>query len=64
MGAKVVIGDVIVKTANVTAGAGGNALITLSANTPIGTDVRWTLYDSYIQERQSISKALKPKADL
>ena len=64
MGAKVVIGDVIVKTTNVTAGEGGNALITLSATAQVGTPVSWTLYDAYIDERQSISKALKPKADL
>lgn len=64
MGAKVVIGDVIVKTSAVTAGAGGNALITLSTTAQAGTDVKWTLYDSYFDERQSISKALKPKADL
>ena len=64
MGAKVVVGDVIVKTSTVTAGAGGNALITINVTTPVGTDVNWTLYDAFIDERQSISKALKPKADL
>jgi hypothetical protein len=64
MGAKVVIGDVIVKTSSVTSGASGNALITLSISAQAGSAVSWTLYDAYIEERQALSKALKPRADL
>jgi len=64
MGAKVVIGDVIVKTSSVTSGASGNALITLNVSAQAGSAVSWTLYDAYIEERQALSKALKPRADL
>jgi len=64
MGAKAMIGDVAVTTATVTSGTGGNALITLSATAAAQASVRWTLYRTFFDERQSISKALKPKADL
>jgi hypothetical protein len=64
MGAKVMIGDEKVTVATVTSGSGGNAKITMNATAPIGSSVSWTLYQSFIDERQSISKALKPKADL
>lgn len=64
MGAKAMIGDVRVTTATVTNGAGGNALITMSATAAAAADVRWSLYKTFIDERQSITKALKPKADL
>lgn len=64
MGAKVMIGDEKVSVATVTSGTGGNAKITMSSSAAIGSNVTWTLYESFIDERQSISKALKPKADL
>ena len=64
MGAKTMIGDVKVLVSTVTSGLNGNALITMSDTAPAGTPVAWTLFDKFIDERQSISKALKPKADL
>lgn len=64
MGAKVFIGDVKVGTATVTAGVGNNARITLSEQASAGSNVQWTLFKSFIDERNSVSKAVKPKADL
>jgi hypothetical protein len=64
MGAKVMIGDEKVAVATVTADNLGNAKITMSSTAPISSSVSWTLYQSFIDERSSISKALKPKADL
>ncbi len=64
MGAKAFIGDVKVQTATVTAGIGGNARITLSEQAAAGSNVQWTLFKSFIDERSSVSKAVKPKADL
>jgi hypothetical protein len=64
MGAKVMIGDELVATSTVTSGTSGNAKITLSASAPASSTVSWTLYKSFIDQRSSISKALKPKADL
>jgi hypothetical protein len=64
MGAKTMIGDVAVTLSTVSSGAGGNALITMNATAALGSSVSWTVYSSYFEERQSISKALKPKADL
>lgn len=64
MGAKVFIGDTKVETATVTAGTGSNARITLSEQAAAGSNVQWTLFKSFIDERSSVSKAVKPKADL
>ncbi len=64
MGAKAFIGDVKVQTATVASGTGGNALITLSEQAAAGSNVQWTLFKSFIDERSSVSKAVKPKADL
>ena len=64
MGAKVMIGDELVTTSTVTSGVGGNAKITLSSSAPASSNVAWTLYKSFIDQRSSISKALKPRADL
>jgi hypothetical protein len=64
MGAKVMIGDELVTTSTVTSGTGGNALITMSSSAPTSSTVAWTLYKSFIDQRSSVSKVLKPKADL
>lgn len=64
MGARAMIGDVVVETVAVTSGAGGKALLTMSSSATSGDSVAWTLYETYFDQRQSISKALKPKADL
>lgn len=64
MGAVTMIGDVAVLTSTVTSGTAGHALITMSSSASVGTPVSWKLYDSFFEQRQSISKALKPKADL
>lgn len=64
MGAKVMIGDELVTTSTVTSGTAGNARITMSSSAPASSTVAWTLYKSFIDQRSSVSKALKPKADL
>jgi hypothetical protein len=59
------------RLAVVTAGAGGKAFITFKGATSavnesanIGDTVQWKLFTSSVPERQALSKALKPKADL
>lgn len=64
MGGKVFIGDSKVQSVVVTSGVGGNALITMGETAPANSNVQWTLFKSFIDERSSISKAVKPKADL
>ena len=66
MGGKVFIGDSKVQSVVVTAGTGGNALITMGKTAPASSNVQWTLFKSFINERSSVSKALKykPEADL
>ena len=64
MGGKVFIGDSKVQSVVVTSGTGGNALITMGETAPANSNVQWTLFKSFIDERSSISKAVKPKADL
>lgn len=70
MVATVYISDVK-RLAVVTAGAGGKALITFKGSTiavnesaKVGDTVQWKLFTSSVPERQALSKALKPKADL
>lgn len=63
MGAKVMVGDVWV-VATVSQDQSGNAVINLNSSASAGSSVSWTLYQEYFEERQSITKALKPKADL
>jgi hypothetical protein len=64
MGGKVFIGDSKVQSVVVTSGVGGNALITMGETAPANSNVQWTLFKSFIDERSSVSKAVKPKADL
>ena len=64
MGGKVFIGDSKVQSVVITSGTGGNALITMGETAPAGSSVQWTLFKSFINERSSVSKAVKPKADL
>ena len=64
MGCKVFIGDSKVQSVVVTSGVGGNALITMGETAPANSNVQWTLFKSFIDERSSVSKAVKPKADL
>jgi hypothetical protein len=52
------------KVLSVTAGVGGNALITFTEAVPAGSQVEWKLYTSSREERVAISKVLKPRADL
>lgn len=44
--------------------SGGKALITFSETVPAGKQIDWKLYQSSIEEKQALSKAIKPKADL
>jgi len=64
MGGKVFIDDSKVQSVVVTSGTGGNALITMGETAPVSSNVQWTLFKSFIDERSSVSKAVKPKADL
>lgn len=41
----------------------GNALITFDMPANLGTTVQWKLFQTSVQERQALSKVLKPKAD-
>ena len=47
----------------VTNGLGGKALINLNTTANVGDKVQWKLYAGEMAQRQSLSKALKPKAD-
>jgi hypothetical protein len=64
MYASAVIGDSAFPTVTVTSGVGGKALLTFSETAPAGQQVEWKLYSNSIPQKQAISKALKPKADL
>jgi hypothetical protein len=44
-------------------GTGGNARIVLGTTASQGDKVQWKLYAGEVSQRQSLSKALKPKAD-
>jgi hypothetical protein len=49
----------------VTLGTSGNALITFQPEPAVvGDTIQWKLFTESVPERQSLSKALKPKADL
>ena len=54
----------IIPTVTVTSGAGGKAQLNFSEIVNAGEQVEWKLYTSSVAERQSLSKALRPKADL
>jgi hypothetical protein len=41
----------------------GNALITFDMPANLGTTVQWKLFQTSVQERQALSKVLKPRAD-
>jgi hypothetical protein len=47
----------------VTNGIGGKALINLNVTALAGDKVQWKLYAGEVAQRQSLSKAIKPKAD-
>lgn len=52
------------KELQVTANAQGNAILTLPSGVTLGNRLDWRVYQSSINERQYVSKLLKPKADL
>ena len=57
----------IVDTAQISAtvsSSAGKALIKLSETVPAGKTVDWKLYESSVEEKQALSKAIKPRADL
>jgi hypothetical protein len=63
MVATVYILDVAVTTV-VSNGTGGKALITFDRQASTGDTIQWKLFTASVPQRQSLSKALKPKADL
>jgi hypothetical protein len=63
MVATVLISDVRV-VGTVTNGADNKALITLDTVAQVNDIVQWKLFTSSVPEKQSLSKALRPKADL
>ena len=62
--ASAVIGDSVYPEVTVTSGTGGKALLTFGVVIPAGKQIEWKLYASSTEQRQSLSKALRPKADL
>ena len=58
------IGDGLFPTVTVTSGLGGKALLTFSETAPANKQIAWKLYSGSQDQRISVSKALKPKADL
>jgi hypothetical protein len=52
------------KSASVVAGSGGKAEVIVDSAIPLGTRVSIKLYEKSTTEKQSLSKALRPKADL
>jgi hypothetical protein len=64
MFASAVISDSIIPEIIVTSGTGGKALLTFNVEIVSGQQIAWKLYSSSTDQRQSLSKALRPKADL
>ena len=62
MYAEVFLGDTRIE-ASVSEGIGGKTLITLSKPAKTGTRIQYRLYAKSISQKQSLSKALRPKAD-
>jgi hypothetical protein len=64
MFAEVYLNETKINT-TVAVGAGGNAVITLPANSPAvtGTRIQYRLYERSFNQKQGLSKALRPKAD-
>jgi hypothetical protein len=64
MFAEVYLNETKINT-TVAVGAGGNAVITLPANSPAvtGTRIQYRLYERSFDQKQGLSKALRPKAD-
>ncbi len=64
MHASATVEDGTFPSVTVTSGTGGKALLTFSDQVPAGKQIEWKLYSSSTEQRQALSKALKPKADL
>ena len=62
MYAEVFLGDTKINS-TVTSGQNGKALITFSYPAKAGTRIQYRIYEKSIDQRQSLSKALKPQAD-
>lgn len=62
MYAEVFLGDTKI-SATVSSGTAGKALITLGRSAKAGTRIQYRLYSKSIEQKQSLSKALRPKAD-
>lgn len=59
-----IVGDSVFSSVVVSAGLEGKALLTFSIEIKSGQQVEWKLYSGSTDQRQSLSKALRPKADL
>jgi hypothetical protein len=62
MFAEVFLNETKINT-TVAVGVGGNALITLSRSAADGTRIQYRLYERSFNQKQGLSKALRPKAD-
>jgi hypothetical protein len=62
MFAEVFLNETRINT-TVAVGAGGNALITLGRSATDGTRIQYRLYERSFNQKQGLSKALRPKAD-
>jgi hypothetical protein len=62
MFAEVYLNETKINT-TVAVGTGGNALITLSRAAVAGTRMQYRLYEKSFNQKQGLSKALRPKAD-
>ena len=62
MSSGVYLGEIAIDS-SVSSGVGGNALITLNQIATVGTRIQYQLYETAVNQKQSLSKALRPKAD-
>jgi hypothetical protein len=58
-----VLFDDIKHKSTVTRDQSGRALITFDLPAPAGTSIQWKIFEKTTNERQALSKALKPRAD-
>jgi hypothetical protein len=64
MYATVSVDGLISKSIEVTANNDNFAVLTFDNEIPSGSTIEWKLYENSVDQRQAISRALKPRADL
>lgn len=64
MYATVSVGGLVSKEIEVSTNSNNFAVLTFTDTLPVGTVVEWKLYENSVDQKQAISKALKPRADL